>query len=133
MPVGKVYSRATLDSLGRLNERLIPMELIIRLLETICWKNQDYVPFSAAVLVFMPGIAEVRVRASSGVNELTLPQIRQLIDLLGEHADFGDESRFVILPLHSTLSSQDQSDVFNVPPPSVRKIVVCTRRRASCS
>ncbi|KAI9445226.1 P-loop containing nucleoside triphosphate hydrolase protein [Lactarius indigo] len=66
--------------------------------------------YSAAILVFLPGIGE----------------IRRLNDLLTEHASFGSSHDFVIYPLHSSISSENQSAVFEVPPPGVRKIVLAT-------
>ncbi|KAH7106886.1 P-loop containing nucleoside triphosphate hydrolase protein, partial [Auriculariales sp. MPI-PUGE-AT-0066] len=104
------YSRTTLDTMSRIDEKIIPVDLIIMLLEVLCWKSPAHAIFSSAVLVFMPGIAE----------------IRQLMDSLSEHAAFGNSSRFLVMPLHSTLSSQEQSDVFNIPPFGVRKIVIST-------
>ena len=34
--------------------------------------------------------------------------------------------RWIILPLHSTLGSEEQQKVFNYPPPGVRKCVLST-------
>ena len=54
----------------------------------------------SAVLVFMPGLKEIT-------------------DLCGAmKADklLGDEQRCLVLPLHSTLSTQEQRRVFKVPP-----------------
>jgi ATP-dependent RNA helicase DHX29 len=47
-------------------------------------------------------------------------------DTLLEHPMFGDHTRFRILPLHSTVSSENQSAVFDVPGPGMRKIVIAT-------
>ncbi|CEH16450.1 p-loop containing nucleoside triphosphate hydrolase protein [Ceraceosorus bombacis] len=59
----------------------------------------------------MPGIAD----------------IRKLTDLLNGHRSFGSQS-FRILPLHSTISNEDQGSVFNVPPKGVRKITLLALR-----
>jgi len=78
-------------------------------LELVCFQR-GYAKYSAAILVFLPGIGE----------------IRRLNDLLTEHASFGSSHDFVIYPLHSSISSDNQSAVFEVPPPGIRKIVLAT-------
>lgn len=103
---GQRYSSNTVSAMNLLDERQIPYELIVRILETVC-NDQSYVHMSAAFLVFMPGLGE----------------IRRLADMLSEHPFFGSDA-FRIFPLHSTISSEDQSLVFDVPPPGVRKIVI---------
>jgi ATP-dependent RNA helicase DHX29 len=104
----KRFSTSTIYTVNLLDERLIPYDLIIRLLEKVCFEDAAYTPFSAAILVFMPGISE----------------IRRLNDILAEHALFGDPGAFVIYPLHSTISSENQSAAFDIPPPGIRKIVI---------
>ena len=103
----KRYSPETTATLNIMDERLIPYELIVRLLEVVCFEDANYQELSAAVLVFMPGLAE----------------IRRLNDLLVEHPLFGS-SEFRLYPLHSTLTSESQGAVFEVPPPGIRKIVI---------
>jgi HrpA-like RNA helicase len=44
----------------------------------------------------------------------------------GDTQVFGDAAKFIIYPLHSTLSTDEQRSVFNRPPPGVRKIVIST-------
>ncbi|KAH9042390.1 P-loop containing nucleoside triphosphate hydrolase protein [Lactarius hengduanensis] len=102
------YSPRTASTINLLDERVIPYDLIMRLLDHICFKA--YTKYSAAILVFLPGIGE----------------IRRLNDLLAEHASFGSSHDFIIYPLHSSISSENQSAVFEVPPPGVRKIVLAT-------
>jgi ATP-dependent RNA helicase DHX29 len=102
------YSASTVSTVNLLDLKQIPYDLIVRLLETVCLERPDYQPFSAAILVFMPGIAE----------------IRKLNEMLQAHGHFGSAD-FVIFPLHSTISSEGQSAVFEVPPQGVRKIVIC--------
>lgn len=48
------YSQSTVNTVNLLDERNIPYDLIVRLMETICYQNEAYIPFSAAILVFMP-------------------------------------------------------------------------------
>ncbi|KAJ4483983.1 P-loop containing nucleoside triphosphate hydrolase protein [Lentinula lateritia] len=105
----KRYSPNTAATINLFDERLIPYELILRLLEKICFEDQSLSNCSAAILIFMPGLGE----------------IRKLNDILTEHSFFGLDD-FKIYPLHSTLSSESQSAVFDIPPPGVRKIVIAT-------
>lgn len=103
----KRYSSQTISSVNLLDERLIPYDLIVRLLEKLCFEDEVYLPYSAAILVFMPGLNE----------------IRKLQDTLLAHPLF-EGGQFRIYPLHSTISSEGQSAVFEVPPPGIRKIVI---------
>ena len=105
---GAKYSPKTVSTINLLDSRQIPYDLIVRLLEKICYEDQQYRPFSAATLVFMPGLAE----------------IRKLNDMLLGHPAFGSQE-FVVYPLHSSVSSEGQQAVFDIPPPGVRKIVIC--------
>jgi ATP-dependent RNA helicase DHX29 len=102
------YSARTAETVNLLDSRKIPYDLIVSLLERICLEQSDLHRFSAATLVFMPGLAE----------------IRKLNDMLLGHPHFGSAG-FVIYPLHSSISSEGQSAVFQIPPAGVRKIVIC--------
>ena len=104
----KRYFPDTATTINLLDERLIPYDLIIRLLERLCFEDADYASYSSAILVFMPGMGE----------------IRRLNDLLNEHVSFGVSADFKIYPLHSTLSSENQGAVFDIPPVGTRKIVI---------
>ncbi|OAX44745.1 P-loop containing nucleoside triphosphate hydrolase protein [Rhizopogon vinicolor AM-OR11-026] len=106
----KRYSYQTINTVNLLDERAIPYELILRILECLCFEDKECHYFSAAILIFMPGLGE----------------IRRMNDLIVEHPVFGDEHSFRIYPLHSTLSNENQSAVFDIPPPGVRKIVIAT-------
>jgi ATP-dependent RNA helicase DHX29 len=106
------YSPKTVSTVNLLDERVIPYDLIVRLLESVCFERV-YDRHSAAILIFLPGIAE----------------IRRLNDLLIEHARFSSSHDFVIYLLHSSISSENQAAVFEVPPPGVRKIVLGWRMR----
>lgn len=104
----KRYSQATKTTVDLLDERLIPYDLIVRLLERLCFEDTSSIQYSAATLIFMPGLAE----------------IRRLNEILTEHPLFGVASGFRIFPLHSSISSENQAAVFDLPPPGVRKIVI---------
>lgn len=105
----KRYSPNTVSTLNTIDERLIPYDLIIRMLEKMCFEDPSYFAMSAAILVFLPGLGE----------------IRRLHDMLSDHPRFGCDD-FKLYPLHSTLSSENQGAVFDVPPHGVRKIVIST-------
>jgi ATP-dependent RNA helicase DHX29 len=46
-----------LTPLSPLCVRLIAYDLVVRLLEKICYEDVQYVPHSSAILIFMPGKA----------------------------------------------------------------------------
>lgn len=102
------YSPKTISTMDRMDEFVINHDLIVALIERVCF-SPDLQQFSTAILVFMPGLQD----------------IRKLHDLLLTHKAFGSTS-FIVSPLHSTLSSEEQSAVFNIPPEGVRKIVIST-------
>jgi len=104
-PLSK-QSRITLDCM---DHHAINYDLIIVLLEQICFYNQNLIPFSSAILIFLP----------------SLESIRRLTDTLEAHLAFGT-NQFLVLPLHSTISNESQGLVFNVPRPGIRKIVIST-------
>ena len=91
----------------QMDEYRIDFELVTQLLVKIATDDR-LAMFSKAVLVFLPGIGE----------------IRQLNDMLVGHPVFS--SNWYIYPLHSTIASEDQEAAFLVPPPGIRKIVLAT-------
>ena len=101
------YSKRTRNTLAGYDEYRIDYSLIVKLLEKVAYA-QDYKPFSKAILIFLPGIAE----------------IRQLNDMLHGHPSFSKGWR--VHPLHSTFSSEDQQAAFEIPPEGTRKIVLAT-------
>ncbi|KAF9310916.1 hypothetical protein BG003_007951 [Podila horticola] len=120
---GPVVKNRTNQMLNRIDENRINYELIQVLLEYICFPKdrraqsaaavaaQDlHIPEEGAILIFLPG----------------MPEIRKLFDNLKVNRRFGDETRFSLWPLHSSVSSEGQSQVFDVPPPGIRKIVLAT-------
>lgn len=103
------YSPKTITTLDRMDEYVINHDLILSLIERICF-SPDLSQYSAAILVFLPGIQD----------------IRKLNDLILSHKLLGNPNAFIVCPLHSTLSSEEQSQVFEIPPEGMRKIVIST-------
>ena len=101
------YSPRTLATLAKFDEYRISYGLMVRLLETIA-SSELYSYYSKAILVFLPGIAE----------------IRRLSDILTSHRIF--TSGWFIYTLHSTIATDEQERAFLVPPPGIRKIVLAT-------
>lgn len=72
--------------------------------------SDDRVPEGGSILVFLPGIGEIRT----------------LCDRLSGGRTFGDQSKYLIIPLHSNLSASDQRRAFQASPKGTRKIIVST-------
>ncbi|PQE23976.1 helicase associated domain-containing protein [Rutstroemia sp. NJR-2017a WRK4] len=89
------------------DEYRIEFDLVTQLIAKIAVDDR-LIMYSKAILVFLPGIAE----------------IRQLNDMLLGHPTFSSD--WYIYPLHSTIASEDQEAAFLVPPPGTRKIVLAT-------
>lgn len=103
----KGYSAKTRKTLAKLDQYRIEYGLIIKILEAVAFEKQ-YFSFSKAVLVFLPGIAE----------------IRRLSNLIQSHPSFSQG--WNICALHSTIATEEQERAFLVPPPGIRKIVLAT-------
>ncbi|EMR65215.1 putative pre-mrna-splicing factor atp-dependent rna helicase prp22 protein [Eutypa lata UCREL1] len=101
------YSVKTRSTLSQIDEYLIEYDLVVQLIRQIA-NNPAYINFSKAILVFLPGIAEIR-----SLNDF----------LLGDPFFQRD---WEVYPLHSTIATEDQERAFLVPPQGVRKIVLAT-------
>lgn len=101
------YSAKTVKTIAGYDEYKIDYVLIVKLLETVA-HQESFTDFSKAVLVFLPGIAE----------------IQRLNDMLVDHPSFA--RGWLVYPLHSTFSSEEQQAAFQIPPPGMRKIVLAT-------
>ncbi|CAL2032817.1 unnamed protein product [Caenorhabditis brenneri] len=91
-------------AMSRISEKDIPYGVIEAVLTDIADRGVE-----GAVLIFLPGWAE----------------IMSLCNRLLEHSEFGQSSKYEVLPLHSQLTSQDQRKVFNHYP-GKRKIIIST-------
>ncbi|KAI8964276.1 P-loop containing nucleoside triphosphate hydrolase protein [Daldinia sp. FL1419] len=101
------YSARTRNTLSQFDEYQIDFDLIVQLIGRIA-VDPTYADYSKAILVFLPGIAEIRTLNDS---------------LLGEPFF---QRGWDIFPLHSTIATEDQERAFLVPPDGVRKIVLAT-------
>ena len=100
------YSPGTRRSMSLVDEERINYELIVDLITLIAEDESEL----GAVLVFLPGLREIQT----------------LVEELNRSPIAADVDRCRVLPLHSSLSPQDQQRVFERPPRGCRKIVVAT-------
>lgn len=101
------YSKQTRDTILNFDEYRLDYQLIKRLVVKIA-SSPDLTHYSKAILIFMPGMAEIR-----RLND----------DILSEPAF---QKGWVVHALHSSIASEDQEKAFVVPPEGVRKIVIAT-------
>ncbi|XP_063894558.1 putative ATP-dependent RNA helicase DHX57 [Helicoverpa armigera] len=103
-------SKVTCKNMYLMDTEKINLELVEHVLTYIV-KGDHQWPREGAILVFLPGIAE----------------IMSLHDQLAESHTFSPKTgKYLLVPLHSTLSSEEQALVFRKPRPGVRKIVLST-------
>ncbi|KAK7140601.1 hypothetical protein R3I94_013020 [Phoxinus phoxinus] len=104
------YSKSVVKTLAAMDLDKINMDLVESLLEWIVDGDHSYPP--GAVLVFLPGLAE----------------IKQLYEQLQSNRMFNNRrtNRCVVYPLHSSLSNEEQQAVFTRPPEGVTKIIIST-------
>ncbi|XP_055610130.1 putative ATP-dependent RNA helicase DHX57 [Uranotaenia lowii] len=104
------YSKATCKTLYLLDPLRINPELIEHILRFIVEGDHQW-PQEGTILIFLPGLEEIK-----NVHEALL-----------DSRMFGPrEDRFLLIPLHSTLSSEEQAQVFRKAPKGKRKIVLST-------
>lgn len=127
------YTTRVIHSLSIVNENVINYELLASLLEHIATNEEE-----GAILVFMPGMSfaffllliftpspssffsPIRPLYLTGMMEIT-----KAIDELRK-STFFQSDEVILCPLHSSLSTFEQTAVFDVPPEGVRKIVIAT-------
>ncbi|XP_023205759.1 putative ATP-dependent RNA helicase DHX57 isoform X1 [Xiphophorus maculatus] len=106
----KDTKKSVLKTIAAMDLDKINMDLVESLLEWIVDGQHNYPP--GAVLVFMPGLAEIKM----------------LYEQLQSNRIFNNRrtTRCVVYPLHSTLSNEEQQAVFSRPPEGVTKIIIST-------
>lgn len=106
----KMHARRTCKNLFLMDYEKVNLELIEQILLWIVGGDHDY-PTEGSILIFLPGISE----------------ITSLYDQLSDHREFGPRfGRYLLLPLHSSLTSEEQSAIFRKPKEGVRKIILST-------
>ncbi|XP_054256889.1 putative ATP-dependent RNA helicase DHX57 [Macrosteles quadrilineatus] len=106
----KDYSRHTWKSIYLMDHERINYELIETVLLYLVDGDHQF-PKEGSILVFLPGMQE----------------IREMHDMLSNNQTFNPRNnRFKLVPLHSSLSSEEQAQVFEKPKNGVRKIVLST-------
>ncbi|EXJ86531.1 hypothetical protein A1O3_03482 [Capronia epimyces CBS 606.96] len=103
----EAYSSQTVRALSTMDEYRIDYNLIVKLAASIA-SNPKYAKYSSAILIFMPGIGEMR----------------RLHNLLLSLDTFG--RNWLVYLLHSTFSTEDLEKAFERPPRGYRKIVIAT-------
>lgn len=106
------YSRATCKTLYLTDPMKINPELVEAVLRYIVDGGSEHDwPSEGSILIFLPGLAE----------------IQSIHDSLCDSSVFSPRTgNFVLVPLHSTLTNEEQSLVFNRAPKGKRKIVLST-------
>ncbi|CAG5133906.1 unnamed protein product, partial [Candidula unifasciata] len=103
------YSLKTRNAVTRLNLNRVNLDLIVDLLKHL-ESSPPFCDVEGAVLIFLPGLAD----------------IQELYEILTTQRHFSNPTKYKIFALHSVISSQDQGQVFIIPPPGVRKVVLAT-------
>lgn len=101
------YKGKTRATLSQMDEYRVSPDLVVQLIARIA-VDKDLQQYSKAILVFLPGIADIRT-----LNDMLLGDPR-----------FSRE--WLVYPLHSSIATEDQESAFLVPPPGIRKIVLAT-------
>ncbi|GFP82682.1 ATP-dependent RNA helicase dhx36 [Phtheirospermum japonicum] len=101
----KGYSASTRRSLEAWSDSLLDLGLVESTIEHICRHEE-----SGAILVFLTGWDD----------------ISKLLDKLKANNIVGDPNKFLVIPLHGSMPTINQREIFDRPPPNVRKIVLAT-------
>ncbi|XP_019705493.1 DExH-box ATP-dependent RNA helicase DExH1 isoform X2 [Elaeis guineensis] len=101
----KNYSMSTRQSLEAWDGTQLDLGLVEATIEYICRHEKD-----GAILVFLTGWDE----------------ISKLLDKIKGNNFLGNSSRFLVLPLHGSMPTVNQREIFDRPPSNVRKIVLAT-------
>ncbi|XP_033763100.1 ATP-dependent DNA/RNA helicase DHX36-like [Pecten maximus] len=99
------YSPSTKRTLVNMDMTEVDIDLIHQIIHHICFKMDG----DGAILVFVPGMAEIKNLNKSLVNTPAF-----------------NNRNFRIIPLHSLMPTVNQREVFDRPPPGVRKIIIAT-------
>ncbi|KAK9122915.1 hypothetical protein Sjap_012517 [Stephania japonica] len=101
----KNYSASTRQSLEAWSGAQLDLGLVEATIEHICCHEGE-----GAILVFLTGWDE----------------ISKLLDKIKGNNLLGNSSKFLVLPLHGSMPTVNQREIFDRPPRSMRKIVLAT-------
>ncbi|KAK1563118.1 hypothetical protein Q3G72_022613 [Acer saccharum] len=101
----KTYSASTRASLEAWSGSQLDLGLVETTIEYICRNESD-----GAILVFLTGWDD----------------ISKLHDKIKGNNILGDPSKFLVLPLHGSMPTVNQREIFDRPPQNKRKIVLAT-------
>lgn len=105
------YSKQTCKTLFLMDPMKINPEMIEAILRYVVADDSHEWPRNGTILVFLPGLAE----------------IQSVYDALLDSREFSTRAgKYQIIPLHSSLTSEEQSRVFRKAPAGMRKIVLST-------
>ncbi|UKZ81071.1 hypothetical protein TrVFT333_008839 [Trichoderma virens FT-333] len=104
------YSTRTKTVLAQMNEYQIDLDLIVELIARVS-TDESLQQYSNAVLVFLPGIADIR-----SLNDMLLGDPRF-------------SAGWLVYPLHSTIAMEDQEAAFLVPPQDVTCVIDTGKHR----
>nr|XP_019548139.2 putative ATP-dependent RNA helicase DHX57 [Aedes albopictus] len=105
------YSKATCKTLYLMDPLRINPELIEHVLRYIVEGTDHGWPQEGSIVIFLPGLAEIQT----------------IHEALSDSKLFGPrENKFILVPLHSTLTNEEQALVFRKAPKGKRKIVLST-------
>ncbi|EKX39133.1 hypothetical protein GUITHDRAFT_143740 [Guillardia theta CCMP2712] len=99
------YSNRTKQNLLNWDPDKTDLDVVLSTLEFICEGQRD-----GAVLVFLTGWDE----------------ISKLLDKSKESRILGDSRRVRVLPLHGSMPTVNQREIFDRPPPGIRKVILST-------
>ncbi|KAH7332235.1 hypothetical protein KP509_20G077000 [Ceratopteris richardii] len=99
------YSRVTKQSLQSWSSEKLDLGLIEAAIEYICRHEGE-----GAILVFLTGWDD----------------ISKLLDQIKENPFLRDQEKFLVLPLHGSMPTINQREIFQRPPIGMRKIVIAT-------
>ena len=117
----KGYSKWTINALRACDYQKVNLDLALLLLVWICEQEMTQeVP--GAVLVFLPGYAEI----SRLFTDVTTHPFFADGPQQWNGKTWGGQSKFMVLPLHSSLSGDEQARVFITPPKGTMKLVLST-------
>ncbi|CAB0005176.1 unnamed protein product [Nesidiocoris tenuis] len=104
------YDRETCKTMFLMDAEKIDYSLVEHVLNYIVEGDHNY-PKKGSILVFLPGLGEI----------LSMQE-----QLMGNPIFAERNGKFVIVPLHSTLTNEEQALVFKKMRPGVRKVVLST-------